>query len=493
MKAILQEAQRMIELSSVTSEGNEALANYLVTLLTEKGIRPVLQPVSHSIDSVSKRQFNLLGTLGDPLVDRKTRKGLLFLNHLDTVDPGLPENWEVCGKSPFSMKHHAGRVYGLGAASGKIDFLCRLYAIEKYREKKLKMPIYLAGTCGGELGMFGAKYLLKSLVVNPRCVLVGEPTDLRIVHAHKFLGVYKIQVAFQQVERDAKGFGRRVVLESFGRNAHASTPTGGVNAVLGLFDFLRRVADAGFEMRFSRISGGGSRNQVPDRALTEFYLTSHQYEDFKRFFRDVNENAGLPGRFKAEMSGGGESGVRFLPETVHLCLDDFVQMFSSLVSDFKKVSDPTYVPETSTLNLGFVRQQVSGVELGFEIRLLPSQSPEAVHQAITEKVQAIASKYPNYNITVVRERMNPSLETSVLDEFPKEAQASLEMAKLPLEFAHASASSEASLFAQGGFPVLIFGPGPMSGSAHGPDEYLEVDQIEKAIEFYRRLIERTCL
>src|SRR5262245_33140797 len=132
MKLLLEEAQRMVELSSVSTDGNEELSNYLVSLLTEKGIRPVLQQVSHSMDGVSKRQVSLIGTLGDPLVDRKTRQGIVLLNRLDTVDPGLRENWTKTSKTPSSMRVQDGKIYGIGAASGKIDFLCRLHAIEKY-------------------------------------------------------------------------------------------------------------------------------------------------------------------------------------------------------------------------------------------------------------------------------------------------------------------------------------------------------------------------
>jgi len=63
----------------------------------------------------------------------------------------------------------------------KLDFLCKLKALERYRERKLKMPIYLVGTAGEEIGMIGAKFLIKSLVLNPKYVLVGEPSELAVI------------------------------------------------------------------------------------------------------------------------------------------------------------------------------------------------------------------------------------------------------------------------------------------------------------------------
>ena len=86
------------------------------------------------------------------------------------------------------------------------------------------MPIYLVGSCGEELGMFGAKYLIKSMALNPKYVVVGAPTDLKAVIAHKCHALYKVSVGYQQIERDARGFNRRIDLHSFGKSAHAASP-----------------------------------------------------------------------------------------------------------------------------------------------------------------------------------------------------------------------------------------------------------------------------
>ncbi len=100
-------------------------------------------------------------------MDRKTRKGLLLNTHLDTVSPGILENWTETNGEPFTATVKDGRIFGLGAADVKLDFLCKLYAAERFREKKLRHPIYLVGTCCEEIGMFGAKYLIKSAALNP--------------------------------------------------------------------------------------------------------------------------------------------------------------------------------------------------------------------------------------------------------------------------------------------------------------------------------------
>jgi acetylornithine deacetylase/succinyl-diaminopimelate desuccinylase-like protein len=330
MKQIIEEAKRMIRLNSVTQDGNEELANFAGALLQDRGLKVQLQQVTHSFENVSKRQFNVLGILGDPLVDRKTRKGLLLLSHLDTCSPGLRENWTETAGDPFSAQVKDGKIFGLGSADAKLDFLCKLKAVERFRERKLKMPIYLVGTCGEELGMFGARYLIKSMALNPKYVVVGAPTELRVGYSHKGLNLFRVSIGHQMVERDARGFNRRVDLHAKGRSAHSSQPAQGVNAILEAIDLVQEAAENGFELRFTKIEGGDASNKVPDRAFMEFYLTSHQFEDFKRFFREKAARKGGEKAFHVELGGLGDTGVRFLPDVVFPCIGEIIGIFRKL-------------------------------------------------------------------------------------------------------------------------------------------------------------------
>jgi len=292
MKRFLEEARKLIRINSVSANGNEEISNYAVTLMQDRGLKTHVQHVTHSQESISKRQFNVIGVLGDPLVDRKIKKGLLLNTHLDTVSPGVLANWTETDQDPFSAAIKDGKIYGLGTADVKLDFLCKLYAVEKFREKKLKNPIYLVGTCGEEIGMLGVKYLIKSLALNPKFVLVGEPSELKVVYAHKCLNLYRISIGYQLIERDVKGFNRQIELSCTGKSAHSSYPHLGVNAIQETFSFLEKANQEGFEMRFTQFQGGDTVNKVPDHAYVQFVLTSHQFEDFKRFFRETTKSEG---------------------------------------------------------------------------------------------------------------------------------------------------------------------------------------------------------
>lgn len=493
MKRLLDEARRMLRINSVTANGNEELANYVAALVQDRGLKAHLQQVTHSIDHFSKRQFNVIGVLGDPLVDKKIRKGLLLNTHLDTVSPGLAENWTETAGDPFAATIKDGKIYGLGSADVKLDFLCKLHAIEKFREKKLKMPIYLVGTCGEEVGMFGAKYLIKSMSLNPKYVLVGEPSELKVVYAHKCLNIYRASIGYQQVERDARGFNRKIDLHAFGKSAHGSYPHLGVNAVFAALDFIQKAVDAGFDLRFTHFEGGDTVNKVPDRALAQFYLTSHQFEDFKRFFRETSKAEGKERAFRVELGGVGDSGVRFLPDTIFPCMLEVVDFYKKMALEFEGRQDASYNPPFSTVSLGQVKQKSGGIDLHFDLRLLPDLPPDEIEKRVQAGVQAIAARYPSLNVSGVRERMNPGLNMTREHELVKVCEAALKQAGIEPVLDKKATSTEAAQYFQAGYEAVVFGPGISHGNSHSPNENCLIDHLEKAMAFYERVIEQVCL
>lgn len=496
MKRLLEEAKKIIRINSETPRGNEEIAGYVLSLMQDRGLKASLQQVTHSLEDVSKRQFNVIGILGDPLVDRKIRKGLLLNTHLDTVGAGLPEYWTETGGDPFGATIKDGKIFGLGSADVKLDFLCKLHAVARFRERKLKMPVYLVGTCGEELGMFGAKFLIKSLNLNPKFVVVGEPSELKLVIAHKCLSIYRVSIGYQQVERDARGFNRRVDLHSVGKSAHGSYPHLGVNAISSLLNFLSDASAKGFEFRFTNFGGGESTNKVPDKALSQFYLTSHQFEDFKRYFREatreIMSSSGSVAPFKVELGGVGDTGVRFLPDSLFPCLMEVERFFRAVATDFQKVTDSGYNPPYSTVNLGRLRQQPGGITLHFDLRLLPDLALDQIEKHIQEGIQKISANYPSLNIAVVRERMNPGLNMTEEHELAKLCRQAMVDADLEPELSKKATSTEAAQYFQAGYESVVIGPGKSHGNSHSPNEHNLLDHLEKAVIFYEKLIERTC-
>jgi succinyl-diaminopimelate desuccinylase len=385
-----------------------------------------------------------------------------------------------------------GKIFGLGSADVKLDFLCKLKAVEKFRERKLKMPIYLVGTCGEEVGMFGAKYLIKSMSLNPKFVVVGEPSDLKVVYAHKCLNMFKISVDYQLVERDARGFNRRIELFSLGESAHGSYPHLGRNAILQGIEFLQGAENSGFELRFTGLDGGDSKNKVPDKAKFEFFLSSHQFEDFKRYFRERVQSKQLERAFRLEFGGLGDTGVRFLPDVLFPCVSEVVKFFKELSAEFEKTRDESYNPPSSTINLALIQQRPSGMDLFFDLRLLPDLPADEAQEKIAAGIQKIALKFPMLNVASVRERMNPPLNLTLEHELVQHCKEAMIGAGIPPIFDKKATSTEAAQYFNAGYEAIVFGPGKSMGNSHSPNEHNLIEHLEKAVLFYRKLIERIC-
>lgn len=116
--------------------------------------------------------------------------GLALVGHTDCV-PFDPE-W----KEALSGGLRDGRVYGRGAADTKGSIAAMLAAAAD-REPR-GAPLWLLFTADEEVGCQGAKLLLHEGKVRPRHAIVGEPTSLAPVRAHK--GYCAVDVTVTGVE-----------------------------------------------------------------------------------------------------------------------------------------------------------------------------------------------------------------------------------------------------------------------------------------------------
>ena len=282
-------------------------------------------------------------------------------------------------------------------------------------------------------------------------------------------------------------------LFSAGRSAHAAHPESGVNALLQAIDFVQATVDQGFDIQMTRIEGGESVNQIPDRARVEFYLTSHQFEDFKRYFRENARTEGKETAFKVELGGLGESGISFLPAAILPCVMDAIRFFSRVVTELEKSWSEEFDPPTSSISLGVIKQDGKVLEMFFDVRLLPWLSAEEVDKKVQAGITELALKYPSFNIKVGRDRMNPGLEVAADHEWVKICQGAMEEVGVRPDITKISLCSEAGLFAQKGFPSVAIGPGIARGNSHGPNEHGFMPQLQQAVSFYEKVIEKVCL
>lgn len=208
--------QQLIRIPSVNPEGDPGVqvtgegecARFLDEFLRELGADSEIQPVLDDRPNVFAR-FPSEGIRDKPKV--------LLAPHTDTVS--------VAGMTidPFSGELRDGRIHGRGASDTKGPMAAMLFALRQRRDRIPSLPveIWFAGLMGEEAGQHGARALAES--VRPDFVIVGEPTGLGVVHAHKG-SIW-------------------LTLETSGRAAHASIPEHGENAIERMLDPLVALRD----------------------------------------------------------------------------------------------------------------------------------------------------------------------------------------------------------------------------------------------------------
>jgi acetylornithine deacetylase len=161
--------QRLVAIDSTSSRSNIPVVDVL-----EELVRPL---------GFETRRLDWTDPDGVPKTNLVCRRGpdapggLALVGHTDCV-PFDPE-W----KEALSGEVRDGKVFGRGSADTKGFVACALLAAS--RSRALPAPLHLLFTSDEEVGCTGAKLLLREGKVRPRHAIVGEPTTLVPIRAHK--------------------------------------------------------------------------------------------------------------------------------------------------------------------------------------------------------------------------------------------------------------------------------------------------------------------
>ncbi|MFV0549671.1 MAG: acetylornithine deacetylase, partial [Limnobaculum xujianqingii] len=184
-------------------QSNETLINLLAEWFSTLGFKVEVQPVPDT-----RNKFNLLASLGSG------PGGLLLTGHTDTV-PFDDGRWT---RDPFTLTEHDNKLYGLGTADMKGFFAFILDALRDIDSSKLTKPLYVLATADEETSMAGARYFSSTSHLKPDCAIIGEPTSLQPVRAHKGHIAEAIRIT--------------------GQSGHSSDPSRGVNAIELMHDAI---------------------------------------------------------------------------------------------------------------------------------------------------------------------------------------------------------------------------------------------------------------
>ena len=239
--AALEMIDRLIAFPTVSRDSNLGLIEYARDYLLKIGVKPRL------VYDASVRKASLFATLADDADAARTR-GIVLSGHTDTV-PVEGQDW---ASDPFKATHSftsgAGRIHGRGTADMKGFIAIALAWAPRFLAAQATLPVHLALTFDEETTFIGVNTLVADLTeagIRPAGCIIGEPTDMQAIVAHK----------------GKRDFCCRVR----GREAHSSLTPTAVNAIeyaAQLIVFIRGVAD-----RVSREEPPDTRFSVPHSTL----------------------------------------------------------------------------------------------------------------------------------------------------------------------------------------------------------------------------------
>lgn len=213
--ALLAHMDALISRPSVSSANpkldvsNTAVIDYLAQCFEDLGFsceRIASAPTSAATSTNAK--LNLIATRGTG------PGGLVLAGHTDTVplDAAL---WSV---DPFRLTEKDGKLYGLGSTDMKSFFALVMEALKDFEGVAFKQPLIVLATADEETSMQGARTLAELGRPKARCAVIGEPTGMRPINAHKGIMMESIDL--------------------LGRSGHSSDPALGHNALDAMHDVI---------------------------------------------------------------------------------------------------------------------------------------------------------------------------------------------------------------------------------------------------------------
>jgi acetylornithine deacetylase len=268
----------LIGFPTVSRDSNLELIHYVRDYL-----KPYEAEIRLTFDD-DKRKANLFATLGP----RRNAGdgGIVLSGHTDVV-PVASQAWD---SDPFKLVERDGKLYGRGTSDMKGFIAIVLALLPEFMQRGLKSPLHLAFSYDEEVGCLGVGRLINDLAsagIRPQTCVVGEPTLMKPVIAHKGKKSYRVTVR--------------------GLASHSAYAPGGVNAVEAAAEavaYLKRMArrhrdsgpyDRGFDVAHTTVHtgvmhGGTALNIVPHDCTFDFefrYLPGDDpdklFDEFKTY------------------------------------------------------------------------------------------------------------------------------------------------------------------------------------------------------------------
>ena len=137
----------------------------------------------------------------------------MLSGHTDVV-PVAGQPWTA---DPFTLAARDGRLHGRGACDMKGFLACALAAVPAMLAAGLRRPIILALSRDEEIGCIGAPPMIEAMLAalpRPEAVIVGEPSEMRVVTGQKGSWGFRAHVRGHEVHSSLIHTGVSAVMEA---------------------------------------------------------------------------------------------------------------------------------------------------------------------------------------------------------------------------------------------------------------------------------------
>lgn len=268
--------ERLVGFDTTSRHSNLGLIEWVRDYLQHQGVS------SRLTYDASRNKANLFATIG-----AGARPGIVLSGHTDVV-PVDGQDWHT---DPFEATLASDRYFGRGVADMKSFIAVSLAMTPRFLAAELKAPVHFALSYDEEVGCLGVRGLLEDLAladIKPAGCIVGEPTDMQVVIAHKGKRSYSCCVR--------------------GKEAHSALTPQGVNAIeyaARLIVYIRHMADRmreievrdnAFDVPFTTlqtgtIEGGTAVNIVPRECRFKYEFRYLPGADPDRLEREIQAYA----------------------------------------------------------------------------------------------------------------------------------------------------------------------------------------------------------
>ena len=203
--------RQLISFNTISALSNKDMIQFIADYLAGHGIN---SSIGGNEDGT---KADLIATIG-PNVEG----GLVLSGHTDVV-PVEGQDWHT---DPFEMVEVGGRLYGRGTSDMKGFIAVVLALVPEILALPLVKPLHFVFSYDEEVGCLGAPGLIARLMRDkpkPSAAIIGEPTSMKLVNAHKGITAFETRV--------------------IGKPGHSSQPHKGVNAIAVAADCIQFLQD----------------------------------------------------------------------------------------------------------------------------------------------------------------------------------------------------------------------------------------------------------